>query len=185
MKLKSSFVIGLLLVLIVGWIYLIFYFSSQPSGPSHIQSKKAVEIIYQLDEWLEFTDTAIFEKLTHLVRIRFLGGQYNTPNALIRKSAHIGIYLVLGFMTSMLVYLYKKRFSQSILLGVSFPTLIALLDEYQQGFIGRTSSIKDVIIDIFGALIGIFLGLSFLLFLRGIGYVRSRMIIKLNLSKKL
>ena len=81
----------------------------------------------------------------------WLGDQYADSIALVRKSAHFGIYFILGVFSWLFGYLYSKRLLIGTLLGVSLPSLIAALDEYSQEFVGRGSSLNDVLIDISGA----------------------------------
>ncbi|WP_233185662.1 VanZ family protein [Thermotoga sp. SG1] len=76
-----------------------------------------------------------------------------------RKFAHFGLYFIMGVLSFVLSYSYIEKYVFSILMGVSFPTLIAVLDEYNQSFHNRGSSLYDVIIDMNGAMFGVFFSL--------------------------
>ena len=172
-KSKHQLLMLFLGLLILVWIGLIFFFSSQPPGTSHRQSKGAVDVFYMLDDHLDFTDSAIFEKAVYFFKEVILQGRYETSNSLLRKSAHVGIYLVLGFMVSLLVYYYHRRYHLAFILGISLPTLIAVMDEFRQSFIGRTSSLSDVVLDGFGATVGTILCLLMLLLIKFGMYIRG------------
>jgi VanZ family protein len=171
---KQRIVISLFGIIVMVWIGLIFYFSSQPPGESNRQSKGAVNIFYQLDEHLDFTDTVIYDKAVYFFREVVLQGQYSSSNALIRKSAHVGIYLILGFMICLMSYLYYRKHLLSFILGVTIPTVVAVLDEYHQSFIGRTSSIDDVILDGFGAAVGTVICLTMIMMVKLGIYVKKK-----------
>ncbi len=143
-----------LFILLVLWTAVIFYFSSQPPDISHHQSNAAVKIIKIVNDFFDITDTVIYEKVTGLFKDSWLLSRYKSSNALVRKSAHFGIYFLLGVITAAFGYVYSRRILVGFLLGVSLPVMIAVLDEFNQGFVGRTSSLDDVLIDGAGALVG-------------------------------
>ncbi|MGI6728272.1 MAG: VanZ family protein [Anaerovoracaceae bacterium] len=151
MKKKLGMIIFILLLL---WIGVIFYYSSQPPGISNNQSKMAVNKISIVNEVLGFTDTKIYTKVESIVKDKWSFKQEKSPNAVVRKSAHFGIYFLLGIITASFGYVYSKKIFMAFLLGISLPVTIAVLDEYNQGLVGRTSSLNDVIIDGTGAFAG-------------------------------
>ncbi|MDF1617770.1 VanZ family protein [Petrocella sp. FN5] len=173
-KTKHPYLLLIMGILVIGWIGLIFYFSSQPPNASNRQSRGAVDVFYMLDDHLDFTDTVIYEKAVDFFKNVILKGQYETSNALIRKSAHVGIYLVLGFMVTLLAYYYHRRYHLAFILGISLPTLIAVMDEYRQSFIGRTSSLDDVVLDGFGATVGTIICLLILMLIKFILYLSKK-----------
>ncbi|MEL7568056.1 MAG: VanZ family protein [Dehalobacterium sp.] len=148
---KLSIFIFLLFIL---WIAVIFYFSSQPPGVSDSQSRMAVKIINKVNDLFDITDTKLYTKTTDIIKNIWLFNKYKTPNAVARKSAHFGIYFILGIITSAFGYIYARKMLLGFLLGGSLPVVIAVLDEFNQEFVGRTSSLSDVIIDGAGALTG-------------------------------
>lgn len=144
----------LVFIIFILWTGIIFYFSSQSPGVSNSQSKMAVRIINKVNDIFDITDTKLYTKAENMVKDIWLFNRYKTPNAVVRKSAHFGIYLILGIITSGFGYIYSKKMLMGFLLGTSLPVVIAVLDEFNQGFVGRTSSLNDVIIDGVGALTG-------------------------------
>lgn len=144
----------MILAVLVLWIGLIFYFSSQPSNISHSQSGMMIKIIKRIDRTFDITHTSVFKNLETIVREKLFKGKYQATDAIVRKSAHFGIYFILGIMCSVFGYFYTEKILIAFLLGGSLPVVVAVLDEFNQSFVGRTSSLQDVIIDGTGALIG-------------------------------
>ena len=74
---------------------------------------------------------------------------------LVRKTAHLIEYAVLGIAVMLFVKCiereYKKR---SYAAGLFYVLLVAVLDEHIQSYSDRTSSTSDILLDFFGALIG-------------------------------
>lgn len=94
----------------------------------------------------------------------FVDGFYNILNfninrrlltKIIRKSAHISLYALLGFSVSnYLIDFNKKIYINSIL----FILIYSISDEVHQLFIpNRSGSIIDILIDLIGGIIGIIL----------------------------
>ena len=74
----------------------------------------------------------------------------------IRKSAHFGIYFILGFLIISNIIEYKPLDKRSILLAILFAFLYACSDEIHQLFVpGRSGKAIDVIIDTIGSYCGI------------------------------
>ena len=144
----------MIFVALVLWIMTIFYFSSQPSKASHAQSGMMIGVIKKIDNLFDITDTKVYEKLAVVVKDKVFMGRYTTANGIVRKSAHFGIYFILGMICSVFGYFYTRQLLMGFLVGVSLPVVVAVLDEFNQGFVGRTSSLSDVIIDGTGALVG-------------------------------
>lgn len=78
----------------------------------------------------DITDTAFLKKVEFIVRQRLFKGRFNSKNSIVRKSAHFGIYFILGIMCSVFGYFYTKKILIAFLLGVSLPVVVAVLDEY-------------------------------------------------------
>ncbi|HHT62411.1 MAG TPA: VanZ family protein [Clostridia bacterium] len=132
----------------------IFYFSSQPPGVSNSQSGKAVKIIQAVNDAFDITDTNLYAKIESKVKNIGFISRYKTPNAVVRKSAHFGIYFLMGMISACFGYFYARKILIGFLLGISLPVTIAVLDEYNQSFVGRGDSLNDVIIDGAGAFAG-------------------------------
>ncbi|MGL5964134.1 MAG: VanZ family protein [Fusobacteriaceae bacterium] len=78
---------------------------------------------------------------------------------LLRNSAHIGLYAILGFFITLCQKGFKKDTIFYSFIAVLF---LAFTDEFLQSFIpGRGSELSDVFLDGVGGGIGIFLGKIF------------------------
>jgi len=127
------------------WLVLIFSLSAQPAEQSDGLSKKVTEVIIETVERVvdldsEKSETDLVEEL----------------NRLVRKYAHFSSYLVLGLLVI-------NAFSRSKVIGFKaftfsfmFCILYAISDEVHQLFVpGRGAQVTDVLIDSFGAFVGI------------------------------
>lgn len=153
----------LALILLISWIGLIFYFSSQGRDISNIQSNSVLEFAKKLDQRFDIGDTWVYKVWKHMVLDRFWDSSLTSGNALIRKSAHFGIYAILGAISMGLGYIYSRRYLFGAIFGILIPIVIAFLDEYNQSFVGRGASLKDVALDGLGAVTGTFTMLVFIL----------------------
>ena len=161
MKQKGWVILGSILVIM--WIGLILFFSSQPSKASNAQSEEAVTIYEKLNAVFDFSDSPFFNRIESFVFEDILDEKYKTTNAKVRKSAHFGIYFVLGSLTAFLGWVYTKKWLISVLLGICLPTTVAVVDEFNQGLIDRTSMLGDVVLDGVGATFGMIFGLFLIL----------------------
>lgn len=125
------------------WALLIFTLSHQPPHVSDQQSGFFVQLASPLTS-LAGEDTAIF---------------------IIRKAAHLTLYLVLGGLMYWALLPYARRRSarkahtpkvQTLILTVTLIAgVYAITDELHQYFIpGRSAELRDVLIDTAGALLG-------------------------------
>lgn len=91
---------------------------------------------------------------------------YKTLNYMVRKAAHLSEFALLGFFITLCLtsYCHKRPYIKFFLCILS----CAAIDELIQKFTQRTSSIKDVLIDCAGGLLGFVLALLFLSILRQI-----------------
>jgi len=152
-KLKHAITLSSIMLLF--WIGLIFYFSSQPSDQSNQQSFEVVTVYERLNAVFDFSDSPFFNKIEAFVFEDLLEDTYKSTNSKVRKSAHFGIYFVLGIFSALFGWLYAKKWLIAALMGICLPITIAVLDEFNQGIIGRTSRLNDVILDGSGALMGV------------------------------
>jgi len=132
MRLKHQQVVRAGLVLF--WTAAIFMLSSEPASESSARSGRLIEIIDSSD----------------------LAGSDSISTFLIRKSAHIFMFFVLGA----LLYLLMKSFKLSRNKRIGFSILIAaiygVVDELHQTFVpGRSGELRDVAIDTIGASLGV------------------------------
>lgn len=159
--------------IIISWLLvfatmaIIFYFSSQNSRLS----------------------TSASEDVIHTILGSVMDSDQITPGKVqrlqlpIRKIAHFGIYMLLGFC---LANAFTVSFSDKKWLNYIFSLLLtaiyAVSDEIHQSFIdGRWAYVSDVLIDALGGLIGILL---FIILLRLINFSSKLKIKKHSVSSK-
>ncbi len=135
------------LILIIGWMGLIFYLSHQNADSSSNMSAGLIKRVLQVF----IPETGSDEMTSIIASLQFI----------IRKTAHLTLYLILGvlcllhFSTYNRLSLFLKGFLSFII-----SALYAVSDEYHQTYIlGRSGEIRDVLIDSLGAVIGILLAL--------------------------
>ena len=131
--------------MLLGWMILIFHLSHQPAAMSTEVSDSwtgwIAGILSHLFFWIDEGKLSAF-LLEHV--------EY------VRKAAHIFEYLVLGFLASINCREYFNK--RTLLVPFIFCIVYALSDEIHQLFIpGRAGKAADVLIDSFGALVGILL----------------------------
>ncbi len=101
----------------------------------------------------------------HLSRV----GISPLSNALVRKLAHFGEYLLLGFWFTLCLRVYTPRFIRHISWPLLLGLLVANVDETLQFYVaGRSSSLRDVWIDFTGCSCGVVGALLVLLLLGGL-----------------
>lgn len=124
-------------ILFIGWLLLIFFFSSQNGDTSGNLSNGIL---------------AMIEKITHIPLTS------EVSSLIIRKSAHFLEYCILGVLTLNLLYQYHKFTKKVIFFSLIFCLLYAISDEVHQLFIlNRTGKVLDVGIDFLGAMLGNYL----------------------------
>lgn len=138
-------------ILVLSWMGLIFFFSSQPADESSTVSRGFVyEVIKFFDFSHKLPDSKIMKTAEDI-------------NGIIRKVAHFSIYAVLGFLLFYLIHEYTAK--KYIILSSSpiIALIYAISDEFHQTFIdGRSGEIRDVLIDTSGAITGIIFALLLL-----------------------
>lgn len=76
---------------------------------------------------------------------------------LVRKSAHIFLYFVLGILIFNVLRGYKLSTAKLFGYSILFAGLYAVSDEIHQSFVpGRSAEVRDVVIDTIGAALGVF-----------------------------
>lgn len=116
------------------WMLVIFVFSHQPATISDTQSGVFVE---QLQTWFPAVDSSF---LTFIVR----------------KSAHIFAYFVLGVLTFRA--LRQTDLARLVLWTAIICAIYAVTDEFHQLFVpGRSGEVRDILIDTVAATTGVIL----------------------------
>ncbi|AEH51680.1 VanZ family protein [Pseudothermotoga thermarum] len=141
------------------WVGFIFYFSSQSPVNSEKQATNFYRFLQKLDETLDFTKTNLYVRLRSFLEKAWFPNKVPKTSDLVRKTAHFGLYFVLGIACFFFGLLYNKKILSAIAYGIGLPTIIAVFDEYNQKFYHRGSSLDDVIIDMTGAAFGVLLSL--------------------------
>ena len=136
------------LLLLIGWMGLIFYLSHQNADDSSLLSggliRKVVSFIFPN------LSSASLENLVSSLQF------------IVRKGAHFSMYGVLGVLAFVTMITYSKiHLALRSLLSFLISALYSMSDEYHQTFIkGRSGEIRDIIIDCAGALSGILIALA-------------------------
>lgn len=132
------------IVLVIAWMMIVFYFSHQQGEGSGSMSKtiviKAIEIV-------DIKNNISYEQKEEIVKI---------VEPIIRKLAHLCIYILGGMLILNCIYQFIKINKISIICSALIGVSYAISDEIHQLFIiGRSGNAKDVIIDSLGIFIGI------------------------------
>lgn len=85
----------------------------------------------------------------------------------VRKLAHFTEFALMGFWFMLCLRVYTRHFIKHVSWPLFCGLLVAVLDETVQLYVpGRSSSVRDVLIDFGGVLCGLFLALLILMFCR-------------------
>ena len=163
MSKKVNVKVFLIFLILVFWIFLIFYFSSRNPLESSQQSSFVTRMLKKIDQVIDFSNTPLFKKVELFLKRIWFKTENVPAEMLVRKTAHFGLYFILGFISFLGFYAISKIYL-AILLGITFPNLVAVLDEYSQQYYNRGSSLNDVIIDLSGIISGVFLGFFLITF---------------------
>lgn len=169
---KVVLILSLLLLLLL-WVGVIFYFSSETPERSAQRSGYVYTVLRKLNAVLDFSKTEAFRKLVSLFRKLLVGTSGVSTDEFIRSSAHFGFYAILGFVTSLFFWFWKRDFLVSLLIGVSLPSVVAILDEFNQAFHRRQSTIGDAFVDLVGATFGTVLAHVVILLIVLLGRLKS------------
>lgn len=132
-------------ILVILCMLVIFLFSSDNGTESSLKSDG---IIVKISEILVGHRVSQNEREKYIEKYSFY----------IRKSAHFGIYLILGLLVLSLVSEYIPINYKALLLAFTISFIYACSDEVHQLFIpGRSGEVFDVFIDSIGSIIGIYL----------------------------
>ena len=139
MKKTISFIVLIL------WMIIIFSFSSADANKSTGTSDKVITTMIEIKDKITDQETPISEKEIIVKNSSFY----------VRKIAHITEYLILGFL---MFNLLKQYSVTNIYYAIGLSILYSCTDEFHQLFIsGRSGSIRDILIDTIGILIGTYL----------------------------
>lgn len=126
--------------IVILWLVLIFYLSSQVVEKSNGLSKGITEVIVKT-----------LEKIIPNANI-----DINRFNHLLRKNAHFFAYFILGVLVMNIVNRKGINGFKAFAIALGICILYAISDEVHQLFVpGRGAQVKDVLIDSAGAATGI------------------------------
>lgn len=158
------------LMIILICMSIIFIFSSMPSEESNEKSKatikETIEILNQTsvskqNESLSQTESGNTEKGTETIKENKAQNQNEEQlieklNKPLRKCMHATEYLILSILILNWLRNYEIKKWKAIVVSVITSFLYACTDELHQLFVaGRTSQFTDVLIDTFGAILGV------------------------------
>ena len=161
---KSAVTIALW-VLLIGWMALIFFFSSQNATSSSAVSGTTIRTVA----------TAVspsYREMPPLKQDQIVTAYQN----LARKSAHAILFAILGILSASALSRHIGKTLPLIVIAELVSILYACSDELHQHFsAGRSPQITDVLLDSAGALCGILL---LVLFARGRRFLKNRRAMK-------
>ena len=132
-------------IVLILWMIVIFSFSSADVNKSTGTSDKVITTMIEIKDKITNNETPNNEKEIIVKNSSFY----------IRKLAHITEYLILGFL---MFNLLKQYSVTNIYYAIGLSILYSCTDEFHQLFInGRSGSIRDILIDSIGILIGTYL----------------------------
>lgn len=132
-------------IALILWMIVIFSFSSADANKSTSTSDKVITTMIEIKDKITNNETPNNEKEIIVKNSSFY----------IRKIAHITEYLILGFL---MFNLLKQYSVTNIYYAIGLSILYSCTDEFHQLFIsGRSGSIRDILIDFIGILIGTYL----------------------------
>ncbi|MBR3988866.1 MAG: VanZ family protein [Clostridia bacterium] len=133
---KNSVIRVILVVLLILVTFFIFKNSFENLATSHQYSENVMDVIAPNRDATDYSGNSNMERL-------------------IRKSAHLVEYAVLGVVV-MALALNIRNLLKNAVYGISlfYALFIAVLDEHIQSFSERTSSTGDILLDFVGSMIG-------------------------------
>ena len=151
MNRRWTFVLVTILIL---WTGIVLYFGTRNAVVSSRQARWAYDILKRIDQMLDLSETELFVRIKNGLNKLWFGDRKMPTVELVRKSAHFGLYMVLGIVSFWFTFAYSGKVLMAVIISVSLPALVASLDEYLQQFRGRGASLNDVMIDVSGAVTG-------------------------------
>ena len=142
MNKQKIIIISFSWLIVLVTMFMIFNFSRQDGETSKETSDKVVDIIVELSP----NKAQITDQQKDVIRFS------------VRKLAHFGIYMLLGFtLINAFIYSFKIKSVFNALSSVSFAFLFAVIDEFliQGNTSGRAPQWTDVLIDTLGSIIGV------------------------------
>ena len=147
--------------LVVGWMGVIFYQGTRRIKVYMNNSNQVLETVVNVDEQvgrsasapsIKHYNTEEKVKSENSLLSEF---SYEQLSYMILISAHFFEYALLAILIGILLHYYRHTCMNRIIYALFMVLLCAVLDEYFQSFVdGRNSSVKDILIDFSGAIVG-------------------------------
>ena len=137
------------LVLVILWMGMIYVFSNMNSDISNDNSSSIVtNVIEKIDQVTNASDKTIEKHQSN--------SYLKDANTVFRKICHSIVYLALAILVfNFVIRIMNKKLYIYNIICLLVCLLYAIYDEYHQTFVrGRTGSSIDVLIDMFGTIIG-------------------------------
>lgn len=122
------------LAIVIFWMLAIFLLSNEPASESSRRSGRVVDL---LSDYVS-------------------SGTDSVSMFLVRKSAHIFMFFVLGILLYVLMRSFAVSPKKQVIFSIVFAFCYAIFDEIHQTFVpGRSGEARDVVIDTLGASVGV------------------------------
>ncbi len=145
------------IILCVLWMVLIYYNSSQDGTSSNGFTYKITDKLITISEQIQIennNDIKVYSSPNKVIN-SLANKDRVSLNKVLRKSAHVMEFLILSMLLCNAFFTYGIKGRNPIIYVLFITLFYAVLDEYHQIFvIGRGSSVKDVLIDFIGGIIG-------------------------------
>jgi VanZ family protein len=136
----------ILWTIVLAWMAVIFYFSSQPAEVSNRLSTSVAEVVVRVAAYVLPIE---IEVSTGIISVDGL-------NSFLRKLCHFTLYLILSLLVVHAVVKSGMYGFKAMLAALLFCVVTAAADEVFQSFVpGRGGQVSDVFIDSAGALLGL------------------------------
>ncbi len=126
----------------------IFYNSTKPGDVSNEKSYSILNKIRAEYRQLDGEEKLQYNQLPS-------GAREEKLNLIIRKNAHAFEYCMLSIAVCLILSEFGLKRKNAVIYAMFICLLYAVLDEFHQLYVpGRTSSVRDVLIDFLGSIIG-------------------------------
>lgn len=160
----------ILLLFVLMWMGLIFIFSAQPYESQDL--KPWLHKVLSFERIPRYLNHIQLKYGGHLISVKTLG-LTGFVEFIIRKSAHVTEYAILGVLIYQTLRVIFPRFMGISIVSISLCYFYAITDEYHQSFVAdRTPLFADVLLDTSGAILGI---LCFIILSQIFGFLYRKM----------
>lgn len=113
-------------------------------------------VIFLMSSEVAVTSSARSDEIVRTIQSIGVSTPTNILTFLVRKTAHICAYFILGILLFNLLKEYELAVKKMIFLSIAIAMLYACTDELHQMFVpGRSGEVRDVLIDTAGAAVGV------------------------------